>query len=57
MTKKKGKGVWNSTPDKTAPGFPEQEYPESLQSNPPKTEYSSGGSESTGPNNPGYPGG
>jgi hypothetical protein len=52
-TKGKG-GVWKGTPDKTAPGFPEKDYKESLKADPPKSEYASGSSESMGPNDPGY---
>lgn len=50
----KGKGPFHSTPDKAAPGFPEKDYKESLKADPPKSEYAAGGSESQGPNDPGY---
>ena len=53
MAEKKG-SAFTKTPDKAAPAFPEKDYKESLKADPPKSDTVGGGSESTGPNNPGY---
>ncbi len=45
-----------SNPPKQAMSFPEKEYTESVKDGPPSSEYAKGGSEETGPNNPGYGG-